>query len=132
MKISEAFSVLNVPPGATAEEVERAYRSLAMRVHPDRRGGNTKRMVQLNAARDLLAATAAQFAGPELDGIKKLIAHMPVQELHRIRAEILGKIRSFTQRDPYGVPAGALNSPELGLRRKELAYIEARLALAVV
>lgn len=35
----------------TAEDVERAYRTLAARFHPDRPGGSTEKMAELNVAR---------------------------------------------------------------------------------
>ena len=128
----DAYQVLGVSRTATAVEIERAYRSRAMKAHPDRRGGNTKRMQMLNAAREAAIANAAQFADPGLDGIKRLVAGMPVQSLHRIRAETLEKIRSFEQRDRWGNYGGPLNSPELARHRKVLAYLDARLAGAVV
>ena len=43
--------VLGVPPTATADEIEAAYRRLAMANHPDR-GGDGARMAAINAARD--------------------------------------------------------------------------------
>ena len=43
--------VLNVPPTATADEIERAFRDLARRAHPDV-GGSDHDMARLNHARD--------------------------------------------------------------------------------
>jgi hypothetical protein len=124
----DPYQVLGVPRWATREHIERAFRSLAMKVHPDRRGGNTRRMAQLNAARELLTAKLAQFEDPDLDGIKRLAASVPVQELHRLRSETIEKIRQFTQRDCRGHFGGPLNSPLLVRYRKELKFLEAQLA----
>lgn len=43
--------VLGVPPTATAEQIELAYRQAARKAHPDA-GGSTEAMARLNAARD--------------------------------------------------------------------------------
>jgi DnaJ domain len=49
--------VLGVSPTATPEEVATTYRRLAKEWHPDR-GGGPARMAEINAAYDLLRATA--------------------------------------------------------------------------
>ena len=36
------YGTLGVPPEATADEVRRAYRRLALEWHPDRRGGDPR------------------------------------------------------------------------------------------
>ncbi len=46
-----ALSALDLAPGATAEEVRRAFRRLALTAHPDR-GGTTEAFVALVKARD--------------------------------------------------------------------------------
>lgn len=45
------FTILGVGANASKEEIERAYRLLAMQHHPDR-GGNGQAMARINAARD--------------------------------------------------------------------------------
>jgi hypothetical protein len=47
----EWWEVLGVPRTATAAEIQRAYRELAARHHPDR-GGSAALMAEINAARD--------------------------------------------------------------------------------
>lgn len=53
----DPHAVLGVPPHADDDEVARAYRELAKRLHPDRRPGDeaaAKRMAEVNAAYTLL------------------------------------------------------------------------------
>jgi DnaJ domain len=54
----DPYAVLELPPGATPEEVSAAYRELAKRWHPDRGGGEDaeRRMAEINGAYDLLRA----------------------------------------------------------------------------
>jgi hypothetical protein len=52
------YAALGVPPTASTEEIERAYRALARKVHPDRNGQDAAaaeaRMKQLNQIRETL------------------------------------------------------------------------------
>jgi hypothetical protein len=58
--MDDPLSVLGLPPGASASEIDEAYRRLAKRWHPDRGGGPEAelRMAQINVAHDLLRAGA--------------------------------------------------------------------------
>jgi DnaJ domain len=58
----DPLAALDLPPGASPEEVASAYRSLAKRWHPDRGGGAAAaaRMAEINAAYDVLRAGAWQ------------------------------------------------------------------------
>lgn len=49
----QPFQVLGVGAHASREEVERAYRLLALKHHPDR-GGDEQQMARINAARDAM------------------------------------------------------------------------------
>ena len=49
----QPFQVLGVGANATREQIEDAYRRLAMQHHPDR-GGSESEMARINAARDTL------------------------------------------------------------------------------
>jgi hypothetical protein len=67
----DPFSVLGVPPGAPPEKVSAAYRELAKRWHPDRRGGAdaAARMAEINVAYDVLRAGDWQRAAPPRPGV---------------------------------------------------------------
>jgi curved DNA-binding protein CbpA len=62
------YRVLAVAPDATTEEIERSFRQLARRLHPDLNGGDgatLERMKELNVARTTLADPAARAAYDE-------------------------------------------------------------------
>jgi curved DNA-binding protein CbpA len=62
------YRVLAVAPDATTDEIERSFRQLARRAHPDLNGGDgaaVERMKELNIARATLTDPAARAAYDE-------------------------------------------------------------------
>lgn len=60
--IEDPYKVLGVEPGASDEEIKRAYRALAKKYHPDRNPGDeeaAKKMQQVNAAYEQIKNPAA-------------------------------------------------------------------------
>lgn len=53
MTPERAYQILDLPPGATSEEVVTAHRRLMQRLHPDR-GGSSFLAAELNAAKQVL------------------------------------------------------------------------------
>src|SRR3954463_11269555 len=62
----DPWTVLGLEPDASPQEVAAAYRELAKRWHPDRRGGGeaVARMAEINVAYDVLRAGDWQRSGP--------------------------------------------------------------------
>ncbi len=58
--MKDPYQILGVPRDATADQVRRAYRARALRLHPDRAGGDAGRMAELNAAHDEIQAALAR------------------------------------------------------------------------
>jgi hypothetical protein len=65
----DPHAVLGLDPGASPEEVQRAYRALAKRFHPDKAGEAAgELMISINAAHDLLLGRLEEGHGANANG----------------------------------------------------------------
>ena len=56
MRLSECYSLLEVSPGATLDEIKASYRKLAFKYHPDLNPGDARaaqRFTRLNEAYEI-------------------------------------------------------------------------------
>ncbi len=79
MSISEAYTTLELPSGASLEDIKRAYRKLALKYHPDKNQAKTaeEKFKQVNAAYEYLTS---------LTEASRSRADPPPVSVHRTRA----------------------------------------------
>ncbi len=51
----DPYEALGVPKGSTEEEVKKAYRKLALRLHPDKPTGDAEKFKEIQSAYDILS-----------------------------------------------------------------------------
>jgi hypothetical protein len=113
----DPYDVLEVDPGASSDEVARAYRRQAKRWHPDRGGGQgaERRMAEVNVAYDLLRAEAVQAGRPKAAPARANGAApgawLPAAMRRALGAELLD---ALSPREPVRVvtPTSTWASPE--------------------
>jgi hypothetical protein len=54
MTSHDAYILLGLSPGCSADDITKAYRKKALIYHPDRKGGDTKKFQAITAAKELL------------------------------------------------------------------------------
>lgn len=59
----KALGDLNLPSNATDDEIKAAYRTLSMKYHPDRKGGDEEKFKAVNAANRLLTSPSSKDGG---------------------------------------------------------------------
>jgi curved DNA-binding protein len=62
------YSVLGIAPGASAEEIKRAYRKMVFRFHPDRNPGNEEAVVKFKQVLDAYSVLTDAAKRSEYDG----------------------------------------------------------------
>ena len=65
--VRDPYRVLGLIPGATKEEVKRAYRKKAMEFHPDKPGGDEAKFKEATAAMERILKGGAQQSHPGFD-----------------------------------------------------------------
>lgn len=116
MTVDEATTLLGLEPGATAEDVEVAWRELAQMLHPDRYGSNAKlraraerQMARINEARDVLrrargtkgSAGPAPRSGTAPADSPAQIAHaarLRANAAEAARIQIVTQVRTMSER----------------------------------
>jgi curved DNA-binding protein len=107
MASRDLYAVLGVPKGADEDTIKKAYRKLAMKLHPDRAPGkaNEQKFKEVNQANDVLSDPKRRALYDEF-GEESLS-----QNFDADRARL---IRQY-QQQPAGAPRGGVGAPRGGV-----------------
>jgi hypothetical protein len=132
------YEILEIDSGASKDQIERAFRRLARKVHPDLSGGDTgradARMKQLNEIRDTLTDPLLRAGYDERLRLEALQSPPPAAKPSRRaapRAEEPPDARRQRRLD-LGAPGGEPRSTTSGKRLVLLALGAALVASAVI
>ena len=106
---SDPHRILGVAPGATVEEIRRAYRALVKRHHPDAGQGSVTRFLEIQEAYEALVGPPARGAGRPA-ARRAPSAGVP-------RGPAVGRAAGGARR-----AARARSGPGLGLVRRRIRY----------
>ena len=87
--IKEAYKLLNLDIGATKDEIEKSFRNLAQKAHPDRPGGSDEAMTALNEARSTALQYLTQPTAPALmETIQAVVALVSTRQEKQQQCEL--------------------------------------------
>jgi hypothetical protein len=129
----DPHDVLGLEPGASPDEVHRAYRALAKRFHPDR-AGDGELMISINAAYDLLrdrleeghaARPAPNGAAPAPDPSRVIAGEWLPPNVRRVLArELLAALEPGEQVDEVLLTStGDSHDVQLALTDRRLLWL---------
>jgi curved DNA-binding protein CbpA len=133
------YETLGVPRDATAEQVKRAFRRAASKAHPDKEGGDAKKMAEINRAWECLGNAQRRLTydqtgydegvGEDLhsEGESVLMEYFDT-ELNKgaaALANLIGNVARRMQEDLANMQTG-LQHMELGLRNLKRSRTKVR------
>ena len=107
MTRGEALGLLGLSPAATKEEINIAFKSKALKTHPDL-GGNEETMKHLNVARDVLLEDAVPeivpekpaYREPEKKVVKEVVSFEDAAKESGVPSEVKWKFKTDTKYSP--------------------------------
>lgn len=94
------FTVLGVTPGASEEEIKKAWRTLCRKWHPDRKGGDASKMAEVNVAYGILM-DADQHAWWAEHGDERQPDPLDLKARTLVMSIFMAVIQQDFEKDPY-------------------------------